>query len=89
MFLFEETKDIHSVELPVGYCCYAGVELLFRKLSHYVDAVFVLNDFRVCPWVIHCHIHIVLSECLVYVYHLGVAHVRAVFFKGEAEDNQF
>ena len=48
MFIFEETNDVKAFELPMGYCCYAGVVLLVRKFSHYVDAVFVLGDGRVC-----------------------------------------
>ena len=86
MLLLQQAKDIQSLKLLMSNGCDAGVKLLLGQLVGDLDAIFMLHNGGVGPWVIDSDIEVVLLQSLVDVDDLGVAYVGAVLFESEAKD---
>ena len=84
---FEEGADVEAFEFAMGDGCNSGVEFLTGgKFVDYSETVLALGGGRIGPGVVDSDVEVILFEGLDDVDDLGVAHVGAVFFKGEAED---
>ena len=63
-----------------------GVKLLIIKFVGQVDAILTLCGGSVGPRVADGDVQVVLAQRFHNVENLGVAHVGAVFFEGEAQN---
>ncbi len=66
-----------------------GVLAFGRGLGQALQTVFVFGFLDVNPGVVHVHLGVVSAQGFDDVHYFGVAHVRAVFFEGEAKHQHF
>lgn len=84
---FEEACDVEAFEFAMSDGCNSGVEFLTDgKFVDYSETILALDGGRVCPGVEDGDVEVILFEGLDDVDDLGVAHVGAVLFESEAED---
>lgn len=86
MPVFQKRQHIQFLELPVSDGKDGCVELVCGQFVGDFDAVFMPYYFRIGPRVVNRDMDIVLLQCPVDVYDLGVAHIRAVLLESESED---
>ena len=75
MVLLYKVGYVEFLELVVCNAHDECVELLCWQLVCYLNAILVLCNGRVSPWVVNGDVHVVLLECAVDVDNLCVAHV--------------
>ena len=63
------------------------IQEMKKKLVEDINAILVLCNGRICPWIVNGYVDIVLLEGTIDVDDLGVANVRTVLLEGEAEDD--
>ena len=59
MLLLQQAEDVQSFKLFVCHGSNAGIKFLLRQLFHLLDAIFMLNDGRIGPWVVNRDVEVV------------------------------